>query len=44
MPALAIDDEQRRVHVLPKVAVVVTTFLLPVGGIVCCVEVQEHSA
>ncbi len=42
MPALAVEDDQRMVHMLPIVAVVVTTFLIPVGGIVRRVEVQKH--
>src|SRR5215208_186661 len=42
MPALAVEDDQRMVDVMLVVAVVVTTFLLPVGGIVRRVEVQQH--
>ena len=42
MPALAVEDEQRMVDALPVVAVVVGAFLLPVGGVVCGVEVQKH--
>jgi len=35
VPAVAVEDEQRMVDVLPIVAVVVAPFLLPVGGVVC---------
>jgi hypothetical protein len=42
VPALAIEDEQQMIHVLPIVAVVVAPFLLSVGGVVCGVEVQKH--
>ncbi len=42
VPALAVEDEKRMVHVLFVVAVVVATFLLPVGRIVGRIQVQEH--
>ena len=43
VPALAVKDEKRMVDVLPIVAVVVTPFLLPVGGVCGRVEVQENA-
>src|SRR5215210_295176 len=43
VPALAVEDEQRMIHVLPIVAVVVGTFLLSMGGVVGRVEVQKHA-
>ena len=42
VPALAIEDEQRMVHVLALIAVIVRTFLFSVSRIVGCVEVQKH--
>jgi len=39
MPALAVEDEERMVHMLLVVAVVVAAFLLSVSGIVGRVEV-----
>ena len=39
----AVEDEERMVHVLAVVAVVVAAFLLSVGRIVRRVEVQEHA-
>src|SRR5215208_1441641 len=42
VPALAVEDEQRMVDVLAVVAVVVAAFLLAVGGVVGCVEVQKN--
>jgi hypothetical protein len=35
VPTLAVEDEQRMVHMLPIVAVVVRAFLLSVSGVVC---------
>jgi hypothetical protein len=42
VPALAVEDQKRMIHVLRVIAVVVGTFLLPVGRIVRGVEVQKH--
>jgi hypothetical protein len=41
--AVAVEDEQRMVHVLAVIAVVIRTFLFSVGGIIGRVEVQKHS-
>jgi hypothetical protein len=42
VPALAVEDQERMVHVLLVVTVVVATFLIAVGGIVRGIEIQEH--
>ena len=42
VPALSVEDQQGMVHVLLIVAVVVGTFLLPVGRISGRIEVQKH--
>jgi hypothetical protein len=42
MSALAVEDDQRMVDVLPIVAVVVTTFLFSVDWICGRIEIQKH--
>ena len=42
VPALAVEDEQGMVHVLPIVAVVVASLLIAVGGISGRVEIQDY--
>src|SRR5215210_9284263 len=42
MPTLAVEDEQRMVHMLTVIAVVEGAFLLSVGGICGRVEVKQH--
>jgi hypothetical protein len=41
---VAVEDEQRMVHVRAVVAMVGGSFLLPIGRIVGAVEVQEDAA
>jgi hypothetical protein len=39
---LTVEGQQREVHVLPVVAVVLDPFLLPEGRVVRLVQVQHH--
>lgn len=42
MPALSVEDEQWMIHVLAVIAVVVTSFLISMHGIIGRVEVKEY--
>ena len=44
MAGVAIEGQQRMVHMLPIVAVVAHAFLLPMGRIIRAVEVQDNPA